>query len=836
MASDLEKHLERAEKALSKNKLDLAIGEYEAAHKLSPSDTEIIRTLGDLYTRANKLHSANHYYGLLFDRYFELNDAVKAVAVYRRNLEVTPQPPERVRRLAALLHRQGKVEEAVAAYQQAVELFEKANQQLLALQCQEKIASLEPDNPEVQVRLAELAKKLEKTEMAGKAFLRAAQLVRPDDPERALALFEQALEANPDDRAILLNFAEVLLAKGDARRAIELLMPLYAESEQDPAVLATLGDALLAENRLKEAEEVLEVFYQLQPNGFDKFFDLADLYCKANQAEDAVTLLGKTKARFIKAHRQKEFVSRLDAIYRMHESLVPLAEFAAAAFNEANQEGHYCEALSNLFTCYLARQDFDRAADTLERLIDVDPYDFQNQKRLEELQGKIDPARLRAVAACLGSVATVTGQASVYGRPEEVKEEELPKGDAWKMQGMLEDLIVQVEIFLQYSLRAKAIEKLQRIAELFPGEEQSNPRLRKLYELAEFFPQGFQPREAGAPAPAPPVETVSDLAKITEITHALYRQGTPKNVLYTTVSEVGKYLHASRCLGALGRPGSSPSLAVEYCALGTPQSSPSVVMKLLALLAKYDLESSGSIVLDDNLTPELKQLGAKSVLAAPLLAKEKQELAGVLVLQQAEAARQWKPNEICLLQAIADQAMIAVNHTRLRTLMKTMGVADEKTGLVSRSNYLDCLLSEATRAKSQGATLTVTLLEIDKGGQLLRQLGEAAIEDFMQKVGECVLSNLRQSDLAVKYTTISLALVLSDTTADKAKEVAEKIRKLLATLKPPDGKTSITFSVGVSEAKVRPDFDVVDTVTDVINRAEFSLEQARKQGNAIAIG
>jgi len=207
----------------------------------------------------------------------------------------------------------------------------------------------------------------------------------------------------------------------------------------------------------------------------------------------------------------------------------------------------------------------------------------------------------------------------------------------------------------------------------------------------------------------------------------------------------------------------------------------------------------------------------------------------VLILQQGDAARQWRPNEIYLLQAIADQAMIAVNHTRLRTLMKTMGVADESTGLLSRGNYLDCLLSEATRAKSQGTALTVTLLEIDKGGQLLRELGEAAIQEFMQKAGECVVSNLRQSDLAVKYTATALALVLPDTTAEKAKGVAEKVRKLLATLKLPDRKTSITFSGGISEAKVRPDFDVVDTVTDVINRAEFSLEEARKRGNAVAV-
>jgi len=34
----------------------------------------------------------------------------------------------------------------------------------------------------------------------------------------------------------------------------------------------------------------------------------------------------------------------------------------------------------------------------------------------------------------------------------------------------LEDLIVQTEIFLQYSLQNKALDRLQKIAEMFPAK------------------------------------------------------------------------------------------------------------------------------------------------------------------------------------------------------------------------------------------------------------------------------------------------------------------------------------------------------------------------------
>src|SRR6202030_3010633 len=70
----------------------------------------------------------------------------------------------------------------------------------------------------------------------------------------------------------------------------------------------------------------------------------------------------------------------------------------------------------------------------------------------------------------------------------------------------LQDLMLQAEILVQYGMRSKAVERLQRIQELFPREEERNPDLRQLYMTA-----GLDPQYAGsAPAPqlasTPPAE------------------------------------------------------------------------------------------------------------------------------------------------------------------------------------------------------------------------------------------------------------------------------------------------------------------------------------------
>ncbi len=54
-------------------------------------------------------------------------------------------------------------------------------------------------------------------------------------------------------------------------------------------------------------------------------------------------------------------------------------------------------------------------------------------------------------------------------------------------------------------------------------------------------------------------------------------------------------------------------------------------------------------------------------------------------------------------------------------------------------------------------------------------------------------------------------------------------------LRPPWDATQITLSAGIVEAVVRADFDSEDIVTDLINRAEFSVEEARKKGGDTVI-
>src|SRR6202023_2946912 len=153
-----------------------------------------------------------------------------------------------------------------------------------------------------------------------------------------------------------------------------------------------------------------------------------------------------------------------------HRGSLDLLEFMSELLNASNREGYYCQTLLKLFDLHCGMGNYAKAAECVDRAADVDAYEPGHQKRLEMLRGKIDENRFKVIASRFTSMAKATEPAKTEG----------PTLGA----AALQDLMLQAEILVQYGMRSKAIERLQRIQELFPGEEERNQDLQQLYLAA----------------------------------------------------------------------------------------------------------------------------------------------------------------------------------------------------------------------------------------------------------------------------------------------------------------------------------------------------------------
>jgi len=167
---------------------------------------------------------------------------------------------------------------------------------------------------------------------------------------------------------------------------------------------------------------------------------------------------------------------------------------------------------------------------------------------------------------------------------------------------------------------------------------------------------------------------------------------------------------------------------------------------------------------------------------------------------------------VIIFKMIADQGGIALNNAGLRRLVKNLSVTDENSGLLKRASYLDLLLGEVRRAKQQNGPLSVMLMRFGERAALAKEQGEAAAENMMQRLGQVVAANVRQNDLAFRYSANAVAIVLGETAEKEALLVAEKMRRVMGAA-VPEKQLAAHFNAGIAEAVLRPEFDAVDIVT-----------------------
>lgn len=96
-------------------------------------------------------------------------------------------------------------------------------------------------------------------------------------------------------------------------------------------------------------------------------------------------------------------------------------------------------------------------------------------------------------------------------------------------------------------------------------------------------------------------------------------------------------------------------------------------------------------------------------------------------------------------------------------------------------------------------------------------------------MSKATLSSLRQNDIAIRHSPLSIAVVFPDTALPQGGLAVEKVRRAISQVKV-DAAPAPNFCAVVCEVPLGPNFDAVDGVTEVINRLVASLEQARKEG------
>ena len=327
---------------------------------------------------------------------------------------------------------------------------------------------------------------------------------------------------------------------------------------------------------------------------------------------------------------------------------------------------------------YLADGKTDRACDTLDRLVEIDAYDSRNLQRMRLLEKPAAPNSWRRSARGFRS-----RRRTVLPRPARAipsprhRKAGRRRGEA--LQNGLEDLMVQAEIFIQYSLQAKAVERLKRIAELYPGEEERNERLLNLYQLANWWPEGARAKDASRCAARlrgsgrrrgrfgrrdARSARISEISKSVPAAVGARHSGRPSTRSAATCRRRAAWRSSAR------RQAATTGLGVHRArhGAGARRASGAFARRIGACRARC----LGGLPLDAAASPALREMKVETALGVVLTDRDTQSRPACSSLVTT-APHAWRPNETYFLQAVGDQMLLSVNHTRLRALARNLG-------------------------------------------------------------------------------------------------------------------------------------------------------------------
>jgi two-component system cell cycle response regulator len=127
---------------------------------------------------------------------------------------------------------------------------------------------------------------------------------------------------------------------------------------------------------------------------------------------------------------------------------------------------------------------------------------------------------------------------------------------------------------------------------------------------------------------------------------------------------------------------------------------------------------------------------------------------------------------------------------------------DELTGLCNRRYLLERLTQEILRAKRYGPPLCLMMLDLDHFKSINDTYGHLIGDQVLAGVARLLTDTIRATDIAGRYGGEEFCLILTETSLDGGRLLAERLRQCIAatTFSADDGTTlHVTCSIGMAQ-------------------------------------
>lgn len=211
-----------------------------------------------------------------------------------------------------------------------------------------------------------------------------------------------------------------------------------------------------------------------------------------------------------------------------------------------------------------------------------------------------------------------------------------------------------------------------------------------------------------------------------------------------------------------------------------------------------------------------------SLLCVPLVAKG--EAIGVVNISNKKNNRLFNKQDLEFMEALANQAAIAIDNAKLYELATKDGL----TKLYTHRHFFTLLDTELRRASRYNHVLSVIMMDIDDFKLVNDTYGHAVGDKVLREVANIIRTTVRKIDMPARYGGEEFAVILPETNGLDATVIAHRLRKKVENLeiKLDDGTlVKITISLGVASFPDGPDNELA-----LMDFADKALYESKHNG------
>jgi len=483
MAVDRNTIIKEAQKFTSKGQFDKAIAEWRKLVKESPNDATLFNTIGDLCLKKNSKDEAVVAYRRAADLLAEDGFTSKAIALYKKVLNIDITQLEVHLALGDMNAEKGLTGNALENYKYVADHYKKQNNIIKALGIYQKMADLSPTNVAFRMKLADMYLKEGMQKEGVKAYLDAAdQHVAKEAFQDARQMFEKVLAVEPNNKAVYHKAGIVYFKEGKFVEACKALKPAFENDPENQDLIALYLEALTKAGRADDAGDVYKKLLALDPSRLDIREKLYRTYLSKKDYDKALkhaVALAEHKADTVDFAGAAEILK--DFIAVTHD---PMAGASALAelFSRLGRASDGARELVQAADALIARGSTEDAREVLSKAAILAPDLYEVKEKLTELSGT--PAAAKEPVTPPAQEFTSEEPAGVIEElPEEavmapppVKEAPLEEEDH-----SIVEALTEVEVLIKYGLGAKAIEQLEGVVRIYPENTKLRVKLLDLY-------------------------------------------------------------------------------------------------------------------------------------------------------------------------------------------------------------------------------------------------------------------------------------------------------------------------------------------------------------------